>query len=66
MVQMRRPSLSFDGEGKMNVVDMRDDAAPPWSKAVSRMNSSFRNLGGLVFNHEPALVRIGKTMSRSR
>lgn len=35
-------------EGNMSIVAMQDDAAPPWSKAVSRKQSSYRNLGGLA------------------
>jgi hypothetical protein len=63
---MRRPSLLAKGEGNTNAVDMRDGAATPWSKAVSRTKSCYRNLGRLVIDHKPALVRIGKAMSRIR
>jgi hypothetical protein len=45
---------------------MRDRGALPWSKAILRMDSDYWNLGGLMINHKPALVRIGKTRSRSR
>jgi hypothetical protein len=54
------------GEGNMSIIDMREDAASPWSMAILRKDRSCRNLGSLVIGHKPALVRIGKTMSRSR
>jgi hypothetical protein len=63
---MWRPSLSTEGEGNMNTIVMRDSAAPPWSKAILRKESRCRNLGSPMADHKPALVRIGKTMSRSR
>lgn len=63
---MWRSSLSVEGEDNMNAVDTRDGVASPWSKAVSRKKSCSRNLGRLVIDHKTALVRIGKTMSRSR
>ena len=58
-------SVAFD-EGYMYTIAMRDRGALPWSKAILRMNSYYWNLGGLILNHKTALVRIGKTRSRSR
>ena len=63
---MWRPSLSTEGEGNTNTIVMRDSAAPPWSKAILRKKSRCRNLGSPMTDHKTALVRIGKTMSRSR
>jgi hypothetical protein len=54
------------GEGNMSIIAKRDDAALPWSKVILRRKSFYRNLGGLAIGHITALVRIGKTMSRSR
>ncbi len=58
--------LFVASEGNMSAIAMRDDAAPPWSMAISRSKSSHRNLGGLALDHKTALVRIGEAMSRSR
>ena len=33
-------------EGSMGIIDMRDDAAPPGSKAGSRMEGNHRNMRG--------------------
>ena len=62
----RRPSCSGNSEGNMSVIVMRDGAAPPWSEAISRMESIHQNLGGLALGHKPAVVRVGKVRSRSR
>jgi hypothetical protein len=38
--------MFLDHEGNMSIVVMRDDAAPPGSKAGSRMDSNHRNMRG--------------------
>lgn len=59
--------LFQSGEGNMKTIVICE-IVPLYRgrKAILRKNRYCRNLGGLMFNHKPALVRIGKTESRSR
>ena len=56
----------IEDEGNTSMIDMRDHDALSWSKTILRKQSCYRNLGDLMINHETAVVRIGKTLSRSR